>query len=66
MTLFDWLFKAPAALHGQTTAPLYNERLAVGVEWKQQLRYIEQERDTLLASADALTSFTSFSSRNFL
>jgi hypothetical protein len=38
MTLFEWLFQNPAALHRQTTAPLYNERLAFLTHMKEHDR----------------------------
>src|SRR5258708_17123382 len=38
MTLFDWLFKDPAALHRQTTARLYTERLAYLTHMKERDR----------------------------
>jgi hypothetical protein len=38
MTLFEWLFQDPAALHRQTTAPLYNERLAFLTHMKERDR----------------------------
>jgi site-specific recombinase XerD len=38
MTIFEWLFKAPAALRRQTTAPLYNERLAFLTHMKERHR----------------------------
>jgi integrase/recombinase XerD len=38
MTVFEWLFKAPAALRRQTTAPLYNERLAYLTYMKERDR----------------------------
>ena len=38
MTVFEWLFKAPAALRRQRTAPLYNERLAYLTHMKERDR----------------------------
>jgi integrase/recombinase XerD len=38
MTVFEWLFKAPAALRRQTTAPLYPERLAYLTHMKERDR----------------------------
>ena len=38
MTIFEWLFKHPAALHRQTNAPLYNERLAFLTHMKERDR----------------------------
>ena len=50
MTLFDWLFKDPAALHRQTTAPLYNERLAFLTHMKER----DRKYNTLRAMATHL------------
>jgi integrase/recombinase XerD len=38
MTVFEWLFKAPAALRRQMTAPLYAERLAYLTHMKERDR----------------------------
>jgi hypothetical protein len=38
MTIFEWLFKAPAAVHRHTTAPLYKERLAFLTHMKEHDR----------------------------
>jgi hypothetical protein len=50
MTLFDWLFKDPAALHRQTIAPLYNERLAFLTHMKER----DRKYNTLRAMATHL------------
>ena len=50
MTVFEWLFKAPAALHRQTTAPLYNERLAFLTHMKER----DRKYNTLRAMATHL------------
>jgi hypothetical protein len=38
MTVFEWLFKAPAALRRQRIAPLYTERLAYLTHMKERDR----------------------------
>jgi hypothetical protein len=50
MTVFEWLFKAPAALRRQTTAPLYNERLAFLTYMKER----DRKYNTLHAMATHL------------
>ena len=50
MTLFHWLFKDPTALHRQTTAPLYNERLAFLTQMKER----DRKYNTLRAMATHL------------
>jgi hypothetical protein len=50
MTVFEWLFKAPAALRRQTTAPLYNERLAFLTHMKER----DRKYNTLHAMATHL------------
>jgi len=50
MTLFEYLFKDPAALRRQTTAPLYNERLAFLTYMKAH----DRKRNTLHAMASHL------------
>ena len=50
MTVFEWLFKARAALHRQTTAPLYNERLAFLTHMKER----DRKYNTLHAMATHL------------
>ena len=50
MTLFEWLFQDPAALRRQTTAPLYNERLAFLTHMKER----ERKYNTLRAMATHL------------
>jgi integrase/recombinase XerD len=50
MTVFEWLFKAPAALHRETTAPLYNERLAFLTHMKER----DRKYNTLHAMATHL------------
>jgi site-specific recombinase XerD len=37
-TILDWLFKAPAAIRRQTTAPLYNERVAFLTHMRERHR----------------------------
>jgi len=50
MTLFEWLFQDPAALHRQTTAPLYSERLAFLTHMKER----DRKYNTLRAMATHL------------
>jgi integrase/recombinase XerD len=52
MTVFEWLFKAPAALRRQTTAPLYNERLAYLTHMKE----CDRKHNTILSMATYLLS----------
>jgi integrase/recombinase XerD len=54
MTVFEWLFKAPAALRRQTTAPLYNERLAFLTHMKER----DRKYNTLHAMATHLLHIT--------
>ena len=50
MTLFEWLFQDPAALHRQTTAPLYDERLAFLTHMKER----DRKYNTIRATATHL------------
>jgi hypothetical protein len=50
MTLFEWLFQEPAAHQRQTTAPLYNERLAYLTHMKEH----DRKYNTLRAMATHL------------